>query len=153
MYQLLTLNVMKRIIVLSSLAIIALACTAYSAKNAEKNVKKTIKTFATAADNQSTTDLKKVLHDDYRVVMNRLFGSEDCAVLSRDAYLKKIESKEWGGDKREVTIENLVVNGNTASAKVTFKGSKMTFVSLMNLVQNTDEEWMVISDMPTVLAD
>ena len=65
---------------------------------------------------------------------------------------EKIKSKEWGGDKRQVTIENVVINGQTASAQVTFKGEKMTFVSLMNLVQTADNHWLLISDMPIIKA-
>jgi hypothetical protein len=82
--------------------------------------------------------------------MNQLFGSKKVAVISKSVYLEKIKSKEWGGDKRTAIIENVIINGNTSVAKVTFKGKKATFISLINLVKNAKGEWKLISDTPVM---
>jgi hypothetical protein len=60
--------------------------------------------------------------------------------------LRKIKSKEWGGDKRVVTIENVNINGKTASAKVIQKGTKSTFVSTMILLKDSTGNWTIVSD-------
>ncbi|NJM94210.1 MAG: nuclear transport factor 2 family protein [Cytophagales bacterium] len=62
----------------------------------------------------------------------------------------KIRSKEYGGDQRQVTIDQVVINGEVASAKVTFAGTKMTFVSIIGLVKDDQGRWKLISDMPVV---
>jgi hypothetical protein len=116
-----------------------------------KDVKQTINQFATAADYQDPIILEEVLDANFRVVMNRLFGSEGVAIMPREVYLAKIKNKEFGGDKREVTISNVTINGNTANALVSFKGSKMTFVSTLLLVLTSEGKWKLVADLPNVI--
>lgn len=113
-------------------------------------IEQAIVTFAKAGDNQNVKAFEEVLDENYRVVMNRLFGGKKVAILSRAVYLKKIKNKEFGGDKREVSILSITINGTTATAKVALKGTKMTFNSLLTLVKNEVGEWLLISDVPVV---
>lgn len=113
-------------------------------------VKKTILAFSTAGDNSNAEQLSQHLDDNYRVVMNRLFGSKEVSVLSKNIYLQKIKAGELGGDKRTVVFQEVIVNGSSASAKVTFKGSKLTFTSLITLIQDTKGNWKLVSDVPVV---
>ena len=64
--------------------------------------------------------------------------------------LEKIRNKEFGGDSRKVKIENLLLNGSTASAKVSFAGSQMSTMNLLTLVQASDGTWKLVSDMPVI---
>tara|TARA_R110000737_G_scaffold351754_1_gene394955 strand:+ start:1124 stop:1534 length:411 start_codon:yes stop_codon:yes gene_type:complete len=116
-----------------------------------EEVKKTIMQFATAADYQDPIILEEVLDANFRVVMNRLFGLEGVTIMPREVYLAKIKNKEFGGDKREVTISNVTINGNTANALVSFKGSKMTFVSTLLLVLTKEGKWKLVADLPNVI--
>jgi hypothetical protein len=116
-----------------------------------EEVKKTVMQFATAADYQDPIILEEVLDTHFRVVMNRLFGSEGVTIMPREVYLAKIKNKEFGGDKREVTISNVTINGNTANALVSFKGSKMTFVSTLLLVLTKEGKWKLVADLPNVI--
>ncbi len=110
--------------------LIAMAGVGASAQeNEEKGIKTLITNFAKAADNNNVTELETYLDENYRIVMNRLFGSEAVSVISKADYLAKIESKEWGGDKRKVEVHSVTINGNTPSAHVTLKGEKATFIS------------------------
>ena len=52
--------------------------------------------------------------------------------------------------KRDVMIHELIINNTIASAKVTFKGEEMTFISSLQLLQNADGDWKLISDTPYV---
>ncbi|MEO0895682.1 MAG: nuclear transport factor 2 family protein [Bacteroidota bacterium] len=116
-----------------------------------KAIKQTIKTFAGAADAYDTDAIDTCTDDHYRIVMNRLFGSKGVGIVDKATYLKKIESKEWGGDKRSLSFENITVNGASASAKVTLKGEKATFVSTFTLIKDGDGVWKLVEDVPTVL--
>ena len=116
----------------------------------EKVIEETIRKFALAADTNNADELASYLDINYRVVMNRLFGSDKIAILPKDIYLEKVRNKEFGGDSRKVEIESITINNTCASAKVTFTGSKMTFVSILNLLQDADGNWKLISDMPAV---
>ncbi|MGB0177429.1 MAG: nuclear transport factor 2 family protein [Owenweeksia sp.] len=113
-------------------------------------VKASIEAFAKAGDNGDATETAKHLDPNYRVVMNRLFGSKEVVILSREAYLSKISSGEFGGVKRTLTFEEVIINGSTACAKVNMVSAKMTFVSLINLVKDEGGNWKLISDTPTV---
>ncbi len=115
-----------------------------------KKIEKVIQAFAKAGDENNAVDLERCLAADYRIVMNRLFGSSEVSIMPKSLYLEKIASKEYGGDNRKLTIENIVVNGTTASAKVTMVGTKMTFVSLIILIQDENGNWKLISETPIV---
>ncbi|MDG1332447.1 MAG: nuclear transport factor 2 family protein [Crocinitomicaceae bacterium] len=134
---------------LIALAYLVLTTFASNAQNnSMKEIETTITEFAKAADNSDAEKLGTYLDDNYRIVMNRLFGSNEVSVLTKDLYLSKIESKEFGGDKREGSIESITINGSTANAKVRMIGTKMTFVSLLSLVQDAAGNWKLISDTP-----
>lgn len=128
---------------------------AYPAAKAQNNeieeVKKVIVQFALAGDYQDVAIMEEVLDPNFRVVMNRLFGADGVAVMDREAYVNKIRNKEFGGESREVTVSNVIINGYTASALVTFKGSKLTFVSTLSLVLNSNGKWKLIGDLPHVI--
>ncbi len=117
----------------------------------EKEIKDTVLAFAKAGDQNDVQVLEQHLDSNYRVVMNRLFGSSEVAIVPRSVYLEKIKSKEWGGDQRQVSFKNIIVNENVATAKVVLKGKKATFVSLMDLIKTEKGSWKLISDTPIIL--
>jgi ketosteroid isomerase-like protein len=116
----------------------------------EQAIRNTITQFAKAGDKNDAKALEVLLDSNYRIVMNQLFGSPGVVIMDRATYIEKIRTKEYGGEKRTVTIESITINGNTASAKVVMKGTKMTFVSLFELVKGSDGQWKIVSDMPTI---
>lgn len=128
-----------------------LSACATAQQSETEAIKATIKNFSNAGDFNDAKTLDKYLDENYRVVMNQLFGSTEVVIMPRSVYLEKIASKEFGGDSRDITIEKVLVNGNTASAKVTFKGTKMTFVSIVTLVKHQNGEWKMLSDVPVVI--
>ncbi len=151
--QIQTINntIMKKVKLVAMLCVLlgTMSCNGQSSE--VKEVKKVITAFSKAGDTNNVTELNKHLDENYRVVMNRLFGSTEVSVMPKVVYVEKIKTKEFGGDTRELTIENVVINGTSASAKVTFKGSKMTFVSLIILIKNGSGAWKLISDTPMVM--
>lgn len=116
----------------------------------KKAITKTIETFSKAADRNDAVKLETVLDHNYRIIMNRLFGSTDVIVMNKATYLEKIKSKEYGGDKRELSIQDIMINGNTANAKVEFKGTKMTFCSILTFIKDSKNNWKLIQDVPII---
>ena len=131
------------------LILLAIGCKAQNTNN-DKMIKSTINEFVKAGDTHDVSSLDVLLNENFRITMNQLFGSEEVTTVDKEFYLSKIESKEWGGDQRKVTIENLVVVGKNASAKVTTTGSQMSMISLMQLVQNSSGNWQIIGDIPSI---
>ena len=120
------------------------------AQDDQKAIESVIRSFAKAADQNDAALLGTYLDENYRIVMNRLFGSPDVSVVSKADYLAKIESKEWGGDNREVTIMQTIVNGTTASVHASLKGEKATFISLYTLIKDAEGNWKLASDTPII---
>ncbi|WP_430907906.1 nuclear transport factor 2 family protein [Maribacter sp. 2-571] len=136
--------------VLTMIAIFSIVTIGKAQKQEKTKIKEVITAFAKAGDSNDYEALDAYLDDNYRVVMNRLFGSKQVAILPKTVYVDKIKSKEFGGDTRELTFKNITVNGLTASAEVIFVGSKMTFHSIMLLAKNEENVWKLVSDMPVV---
>ena len=142
---------MKKLFVAFIVSLFFVSCIQAQTPGAEKAVKTTIMKFAKSADKQDADALDKILDDNFRIVMNQLFGSTEAVVMNKTAYLGKIRTKEFGGDKRQVKIENLDINDKTATAKVTFRGSKLTLATYLLLIKTHSGNWKVVSDLPTVL--
>lgn len=140
---------MKKIMLMGLLSLFTSISTMAQTKT-EKAVKQTIIEFAKAGDNSDAVALEKLLDANYRVVMNRLFGSKEVSVVSRAVYLEKIKTKEWGGDTRKVSIQSAAINGSTASVLVSFKGTKSTFISFITLVSDEHGNWKLIGDVPMI---
>lgn len=119
-------------------------------KEDEKAITTTIETFAKAGDNNDRETLATTLDDNYRIIMNRLFGGDVVSIMGKEVYLEKIATKEYGGDSREVEVKSITIVGTTACVNVLFKGQKMTFDTIMILVKNKGAEWKIISDTPQI---
>ncbi len=140
---------MKKTLLAGMLAVIT-AVPALSQNPEEMAITQAINTFAKAADNSDANAIAEMLDDNFRIVMNQLFGSKEVSIMPKTVYVEKIRTKEFGGEPRKVTIENVMINGNTASARITYAGAKMTFVSLTSLIKNADGQWKLVSEMPVV---
>lgn len=117
----------------------------------EKAIKEVVTSFIAAGDAQDAEQMDALLDTHYRVVMNRLFGSAEVSVLPRNVYLEKIRTKEFGGDKRELSFEEMILNGRLASVKVRTTGEKMSMVSLLTLVKDGEGNWKLVEDAPVIV--
>ena len=133
------------------LMMVLMGTVALGQKEEVSAVKKVIESYAQNGDAQNPEALNSLLDENFRVIMNRMFGSSEVSVMPKSVYLDKIRAKEFGGDQRKVSIEEVIINGETASAKVTFEGSKMSFVSLFQFVKNADGNWLIINELPRLI--
>jgi hypothetical protein len=117
----------------------------------EKLVKEAISKFAKAADDRDEKALNEVLDSTFRLALNQMFGGKDVSLIDKNGYMERIREKKFGGDKREVGIESIVIMNNNASARVTLKGSKFTLVTLLQLGKSNEGVWKIVNDMPSVL--
>lgn len=136
---------------LTLITIMTMTATACAQTDETKKIKEAIIEFAKAGDSNDSKKLAGYLDANYQIAMNQLFGSTEVSVVDRAFYLSKIESKEWGGDSREIKFLSVDVNGKNAYAKVEMKGTKMTMVSYMILAQDKDGKWKLIFETPTLI--
>ena len=115
-----------------------------------EQVKSAVTAFIQASDANDAAKLSEILHPEYRVVMNQLFGSKDVACINKEVYVSKIKSKEWGGDDRTITFKKVTVVNKTAIVEVLLEGKKMTFESVLTLVKDHENKWLLMSDFPEI---
>jgi CRISPR/Cas system CSM-associated protein Csm3 (group 7 of RAMP superfamily) len=117
----------------------------------EKTVIEAVNKFAKAADERDEKALDEVLDNSFRLALNQMFGSAEVATIDKKTYLEKIKAKQFGGDKREVSIENVDITKNNATIKVIFKGSKFTISTYLQLAKSSAGVWKIANDLPSLL--
>jgi hypothetical protein len=120
-------------------------------KNEETNITETITKFVNAADHQNEKELEILLDSNFRLSLNQMFGNTGLVFIDKQTYLNKIKAKEFGGDKRQIKLEQIIIMNNNASVKATFSGTKMTIITLLQLVKTNTGEWKILNDLPAIL--
>ncbi len=113
-------------------------------------IEKAIQHFVKKADQQDATALEAILHDEFRAIINGLFGSKEVSILSKDSYLAALNAGKIGGDQRDVQIHSISIDGQNAVVNATFTGKELTFRTFIQLVKEDTQAWKLISDMPVV---
>jgi ketosteroid isomerase-like protein len=133
---------------LAALAIMVIMSVPALAQTDKASIEQVVNQFAKAGDQRDVTQLKTLLHDEFRVAMNRLFGGETVVLLTKAAYIKMMEDGKLGGDDRTVQILSVDITQNNAAVKVALKGKALTFQSYYHLVKNGAGQWQIINDLP-----
>lgn len=132
-------------------SVIILTTTMVQAQISDKeSITNLVNQFAEGADNRDTVLLDQVLDTHFRAAVNRAFGSTQLQVIDKSTYLNLIKEKKLGGDKRSVSIQNIMVHESTATAEVIMEGSKLNFITFISLIKNEDQTWKIIQDMPVI---
>lgn len=137
---------MKNLITL--LTLLTMTINVMHAQSEKEEVKKVITQFVQAADLQDADQVATLLHEDFRVVMNQLFGSSDVSLMNKAVYEQLIRDKKMGGDLRAVDFVSVDVVNQNAAVKVLLKGKSMVFESLLHLIKTADGKWQLINDLP-----
>lgn len=137
---------------LFSFTILMLASCASPAQNSTdlSNIDEAVRAFARGSDQQDAAGLDKVLHPQFRAVVNRAFGSADVSLMDKAAYLQLIRDKKIGGDTRDVHLVQTDITNNIATVKAIFQGKLLRFTTFVSLVKLPDGTWQVVGDMPDI---
>jgi hypothetical protein len=82
------------------------------------------------------------------VVANQLMGSSAINVITKNQYLDLMREGKLGGDNRILDIQSVEIIGKNASAKVKLTGKALTFESFYHLIQNSEDHWQLLEDLP-----
>ena len=140
-----------------SVLLLVLSTTSYgqSSKNKpmEKEIKEVINSFQQAVATRDIQSLETLLHPDFRVMANRFRGGEGITLLPRETYLSMMKAEKIGGTAYDVKVVSVSVNDHTASAEVNFASQPEADMHLfLLLVQDSNDAWQIISDLPIVAA-
>lgn len=134
---------------MSLFAIACVGCQAQDVKDVAK-IETAVRQFSTGGDRQDAVQLDKVLHPQFRAVVNRIFGAPDLSLMDKATYLQLMKDKKIGGDAREVTLLQTDVEGNIATVKAVLQGKALRFTTFISLVKLPSGEWQVVGDMPDI---
>lgn len=141
---------MRKLLIIKSLILLTMT-SVQAQQNDEQAIKSVITSFATAAETHDVNTMSDLLEDNFRVVLNQMFGSNKVTLLDKKTYLSMLADKKLGGDKSEITTKAIIISGNSGLVNTIFKGEKMTMQLFLHLVKTKDGEWKIVEDLPTVL--
>ncbi len=143
----------KILLILTITSVLNSVC--YSQTNEEtmkSSIKEVVLTFEKASAERNIDGLKKVLHPDYRAVANRFKGSDDVVLISRENYLSMTETGKIGGTSYDTDFISISVANHTAMAEVLLRSKTSSDMhKYLFLIQNQEDKWQVISDLPLVI--
>ena len=145
---------MKRVIstLVLGAALATVTCAQKIKQGMEMEVKQAVLAFDRATATRDLAALKKVLHPDYRVLANRFRGTPGTTLIARDTYLSMMENGKVGGTVYEPDFRQISVLEHTAMVDVVLKAKGAASMhKYLFLVQNDNNEWQVISDLPVVM--
>ena len=140
----------KLILKLGTLSIILTTCQGGIAETGKDKIVSAVNQFVKASDNRNAANLNKVLHHEFRAMVNRLFGSEDMSIMTKDTYLSLIKEEKIGGDDRKVNILKVDVVNHNAYVKAELHGKEYKFTTYILLAERPKGNWQVVSDMPFI---
>ena len=116
-----------------------------------EQIENAVQEFVASADTRDVARMDKILHQDFRVVANRLFGAEEVSLMDKSAYLNLLKEGKIGGDSRAITIKSISIEGHNAVVQATLNGSALSFMTFIQLVKEVSGNWKVIGDMPHIV--
>jgi len=139
----------KNMFLLSMILAGIFPATAQNATDLAK-IEAVVTTFSNAGDLQDALKLDKILHPQFRAVVNRAFGSSDLSLMDKAIYLQLMKDKKIGGDKREVFLLQTDIGKNIATVKAILQGRELRFTTFISLVKLENGEWQIVGDFPEI---
>ncbi len=115
-----------------------------------EEITQAITDFVRGGDNSDVDLLNRVLHEDFRVTNNGFMGTKGVTIISKQQYLKNIDTGVFGGLPRKMEIESIDFVGTIASVKLRLESAENYFVSYNSLVLDGDGQWKLISNLAVV---
>ena len=118
----------------------------------EQAIRETVIKIEQAAAERNNNLLNSLLHEDYRVIANRFKGSNEVTIISKGNYLVMMKNGKIGGTKYSIEFNQINITSHTAIVDLTYKSeSEPDMHKYLVLIQNEENSWEVISDIPLVL--
>ncbi|GAB4415539.1 MAG: hypothetical protein OHK0039_24200 [Bacteroidia bacterium] len=130
----------------------SVACTQSPAQPTQDlaAVEAAVRAFAHMGDVQDADGLDRLLHPQFRAVVNRLFGSDEVSIMDKNLYLQLIRDEKIGGDQRQVHLVSVDVVNNQATVHAVLEGKALRFVTFVSLIKTADGRWQVVGDLPDI---
>jgi len=141
---------MKAIFIFTTMACLSMLSMYQEPSTDLLEVSNAVHQFAKNADNHNVSGMQEILHEDFRAIVNQAFGSKEVQIMDKTSYIDLLKAKKIGGDQREVIILSIDLEDKNAIVKAKFAGTKLTFMTFIQLVKDVNGHWSVMSDMPKI---
>lgn len=98
-------------------------------------VKLVIENYADYDNTYNADGLNDVTDESFHFILHSAGETETIRTISRDAFLKGIAAKQFGGNNKALKIEDVKIKANIANVYFTHSGEQATFHHFMNLVK------------------
>ncbi len=111
-------------------------------------VKQVIEDYVKGTDSQDADMLEKILYPNgnyfsYNAITNKV------SQMTNDQFLERVKKRQTGGWERQLNINTVDVNDNTAMAKIEVKDARMKQHGYLTLVKE-DGKWKIMSGAYTL---
>lgn len=111
-------------------------------------VKQVIEDYVKGTDSQNADLLEKILYPEgnyfnYNAITNKV------SQMTNDQFLEKVKQGQTGGWERQLSINTVDVNDNTAMAKIEVKDARMSQHGYLTLVKENGK-WKIMSGAYTL---
>ncbi len=118
----------------------------------ENQIKEVVFSIEKAAAKRDVKELEELLHKDYRVVANRFKGSKTTTILSKEVYIKMMKDMKIGGTSYNIIFSDIKINGHTSLVDLTYVSETTSDMhKYLVLIQDKNNQWKVVSDIPLVI--
>lgn len=111
-------------------------------------IEKAVRHFIEGGDKGNISILDEVLHPQFRSTVNKFAGKTGLTTLTKSDYLQLITENKIGGNSRNIDRLIVDVAGTVALARVEMQSEKLQFISFYELVENENNSWQLIGDLP-----
>lgn len=118
---------------LALIPILLLTSTAHASDM--DDVKNVIEHYANYDNTYNAEGLEEVTDASFHFMMHASGDTETVTTIPREAFLKGIAAKQFGGNNKALKIENVVIQGNIANVYFTHTGKNAGFHHFMNLIK------------------
>lgn len=134
------------------MSMFTLSCNAQIKKpQMNEDVQKVVLAFEKATAQQNIEEINTILHQDYRVIANRFKGTKTATIITKEMYLGMMKAKKIGGTIYQTDFISINVTEHTAIVDVLFVGEKNSMHKYLILIQDENNQWKIVSDVPIVI--
>ena len=143
-------KLISSILLFGTLTLLSCASSHASTTNSpmDNGPKAAIEAFSDAIADNNAEALEKVLHPDFTVIIPRYPTADKNTVLDRATYIALIGSKKIGGERYEITFQDVTLTDYNANVIVTLDGPKSTMQASFLLTRVTNGSWQIVVDFP-----
>ena len=109
--------------------------TSFAYGNDIDEVKSTVEHYANFDNTYNAEGLEEITDESFHFIMHSSGDTETVTTISRNAFLKGIAAKQFGGNNKALEIENIIVKGNIANVYFTHTGKTAGYQHYMSHIK------------------